>query len=316
MRPASELPKPFDTRAFTLGQGTDARLTRRRLLGDDLVRPTRGVRLHASHAAEFLDRAVAYQLAVPDSVISHITAAALWGFWLPLDLQASTDIHLTRPPGSRGPRRCGCIGHTGPLLACDIVRGRKAVVTGPERTWCDLAAVLELDELIIAGDFLLKRRSPFSTEAKLATAAAAMTRRRGCAAAREALLWIRPRTDSAKETELRLLLVRAGLPEPAVNCAILDGEGRLGDGGRYVEEPDMMYGKYKIALQYDGGHPISEAQRRRDIGRDEQIIELGWRVLRFTQQDLDDPWSTGPAAVARTRCALLERGWSPDPPKE
>ncbi len=84
------------------------------------------------------------------------------------------------------------------------------------------------------------RRSPFSTEAKLATAAAAMTRRRGCAAAAEALQWIRPRTDSAKETELRLLLVHARLPEPAVNCAMLDGEGRLGDGGRYVEEPDMM----------------------------------------------------------------------------
>ncbi|MBG0738128.1 hypothetical protein IV500_01590 [Paeniglutamicibacter antarcticus] len=112
MRPASELPKLFNTRAFTLGQGTAADLTLRRLLGADLIRPTRGVRLHSSLAAELLERAVAYQLAVPDGAISHITAAVVWGFWLPLE--------------------------------SDVVRGRKAVVT-PERTWCDLAAMARPD---------------------------------------------------------------------------------------------------------------------------------------------------------------------------
>lgn len=92
---------------------------------------------------------------------------------------------------------------------------------------------------------------------------------------------IRADTDSPKETELRLLLVRAGLPEPAINMPMFD------ETGGWIQDPDMSYEDYKIAIQYDGGHHSSPAQRRSDIFRDEDARGLGWLVVVLTQWDLD-----------------------------
>ncbi len=298
------LPSPLDSHAFNLAEAAARDIGPGRLRGKDLAKPTRGVRLHSSIASDLIERARAYQLAAFDAVVSHITAAILWGFWLPLDLQRITVIHVSRPAKARAVRRAGAIGHNATLADADVVHGSRVVSTSPERTWCDLASVLSLDELIIAGDFLLKRRLPLSSPAKLQAAVARMSGRRGVLKAREAMEWIRERTDSAKETEIRLLLLRAGLPEPAINCAVLDANSA------YLEEPDMTYPKFKIALQYDGGHHISEDQRRWDISRDERIIEVGWRVLKLTQLDLNQPHGGGePSVVSRTRAALIQRSW-------
>lgn len=298
------LPSPLDSHAFSLADAAARNIGPGRLRGKDLDKPTRGVRLHSSIAADLIQRARAYQLAASDAVVSHITAAILWCFWLPLDLQGTLEIHVSRPPGARAVRRAGAIGHNATLADADVVHGASVVCTSVERTWCDLATVLSLDELIIAGDFLLKRRAPLSSVAKLNAAVARMSGRRGVLKAREALEGIRERTDSAKESEIRLLLLRAGLPEPSINCAVLDAYGA------YLEEPDMTYPKFKIALQYDGGHHINEDQRRWDISRDERIIEIGWRVLKLTQLDLNQPHGGGePSVVSRTRAALIQRGW-------
>ena len=298
------LPSPLDSRAFNLAEAAARDIGPGRLRAKDLEKPTRGVRLHSSLAADLVERVRAYQLAVPDAVVSHITAAIIWGFWLPLDLQRITLIHVSRPPKERALRREGAVGHNATLAEDDVIHGSRIVSTSAERTWCDLAAVLSLDELIIAGDFLVKRRGPLSSLAKLHTAVAQMRGRRGAKKAREALEWVRERTDSAKETELRLMLVRAGLPEPAINAPVQDPQGR------FLEEPDMSYQEYKIAFQYDGGHHINEDQRRWDISRDERIIEIGWRVLKLTQLDLNEPPGGGESpAVTRTRRALSERGW-------
>jgi hypothetical protein len=70
---------------------------------------------------------------------------------------------------------------------------------------------------------------------------------------------MRADTDSPKETELRLLLIRAGLPEPAINRPLFD------EAGGWVQDPDMSYQEFKIAIQYDGGHHATPAQRRSDL---------------------------------------------------
>ncbi|MDQ6753006.1 MAG: hypothetical protein M3017_06295 [Actinomycetota bacterium] len=57
-------------------------------------------------------------------------------------------------------RRTGAIGHHATLADADVVHGASVVCTSVERTWCDLAAALSLDELIIAGDFLLNAAHP------------------------------------------------------------------------------------------------------------------------------------------------------------
>ncbi|WP_240689986.1 endonuclease domain-containing protein [Arthrobacter sp. PAMC25564] len=159
---------------------------------------------------------------------------------------------------------------------------------------------------MIAGDFLLRRRNPLATIDALD---AFLTGKRGKPGYRRATCarrLMRANTDSPKETELRLLLLRHGLPEPGINVPIFD------ETGGWIQDPDMSYEEQKIAIQYDGAHHADPVQRRNDIFRDESARDAGWRVVVLTQRDLT-PTGPGmePAAVTRVRAALTQRGWSP-----
>jgi hypothetical protein len=83
--------------------------------------------------------------------------------------------------------------------------------------------------------------------------------------------------------------------------------------GRWIQDPDLSFEKQKIAIQYDGGHHATPAQRRSDIFRDEDARDAGWRVVVLTQWHLT-PFAPGTEpAVTRVRDALTERGWNPAP---
>ncbi|MEK0154884.1 hypothetical protein [Arthrobacter oryzae] len=248
MRPPSELPDHLRGGPFTLEQARSAGLTRRRLRASDLARPCTGARVSASAEATLLLRVAAVG-AVTGAVVSHLSAALLWGFPLPLTWQNNDLLHLACPVGRRALRRKGVVGHQLSLEPSDITPGR--------HVQCTL---------------------------------------------------MRARTDSPKETEVRLLLRRYGLPEPAINEPMFD------EAGRWIQDPDMSYEQEKVAIQYDGGHHASVAQRRSDIFRDEDAKEAGWRVVVLTHLDLDllVP-GMEPRAVTRVRKALVERGWAPEP---
>ncbi len=307
MRLPSELPQDLRHRPFTVAQARSAGLTRRRLRASDLVRPCRGARVSAVAGDTLLLRASAL-VAVTGAVVSHLSAAVLWGFPLPLELQDIDVVHLTCSPGQRAVRRKGVVGHQLILEPAEITSGRHVQCTSPLRTWFDLAGILGPDDLVIAGDFLFRRRNPLATLAELDDFLSGKTGKPGYRRARRARALMRTQTDSAKETEVRLLLRRHGLPEPAINVPMFDGSGR------WIQDPDMSYEREKIAIQYDGGHHASPAQRRSDIFRDEDAKEAGWRVVVLTQSDLD-PFVPGtePRAVTRVRKALVERGWAPEP---
>jgi very-short-patch-repair endonuclease len=306
MRLPSELPQDLRHRPFTVVQAQSAGLTRRRLRASDLVRPCRGARVSAAADDTLLVRATAL-VAVTGGVVSHLSAAVLWGFPLPLALQNIDVVHLTCGAGQRAVRRKGVVGHQLVLQPPEITTGRHLQCTSPLRTWFDLAGILGLDDLVIAGDFLFRRRNPLATVAELDNFLSGKTGKSGYRKAIRARDLLRTRTDSPKETEVRLLLRRHGLPEPAINVPMFDS------AGSWIQDPDMSYEREKIAIQYDGGHHASPAQRRSDIFRDENAREAGWRVVVLTQRDLD-PFAPGmePSAVTRVRKALVERGWAPE----
>ena len=200
------------------------------------------------------------------------------------------------------------MGHQQSVDSEEIVAGSRVHCTSPLRTWFDLAGMLSLDDLVIAGDFLLQRRNPLATLDELDAYLRRRKGRPGYPNALRARALLRAGTDSPKETELRLLLVRHGLPEPGINVPIFDATGG------WIQDPDMSYEREKVALQYDGGHHANPAQRRSDIFRDERARDAGWRVVVLTQWD-PTPFSPGmePTAVTRVRTALVERGWAPAP---
>jgi hypothetical protein len=305
MRPPSELPQHLLSGPFTMAQARSAGLGRRRTRAADLTSPCHGVRA-AADLGDGLPERVRALSAITGAVVSHTSAAVLWGFPLPPAVERLLAVHLTTQPGQRAVRRNGVVGHQQALAPGDIIVGRQVKCTSPLRTWFDLAGILSLDELVIAGDFLVRRSNPLTTLSKLDAYLDGMRGRPGYRRALHARALVRANTDSPKETELRLLLLCHGLPEPQINAPI------FGQDGRWLQDPDLSYEDEMVAIQYDGGHHATPAQRRSDIFRDENARDAGWRVVVLTQWDLT-PRAPGmqPSAVARVRVALRERGWIP-----
>jgi len=80
------------------------------------------------------------------------------------------------------------------------------------------------------------------------------------------------------ETRLRLVLVQAGLPRPLVQVSLRNRDGL------FVGRPDLYYPPQRLAIEYDGAtHRESLAADNR---RQNRLIEAGYRILRFTANDV------------------------------
>jgi very-short-patch-repair endonuclease len=250
-------------------------------------------------------RAREYAARMPDDqFFSHTTAAILHGLPIPAYLfvdRSTLDVATTVREHRRAGR--GVVGHfvlAGQVTVMDV-RGLQAA--SAVDAWCQLSSVLSVEELVIMGDSLVRRQQPFATREQLESAVAQYVGHPGVRRLRAALEWIRPRTDSPRETTLRLIIVQAGLPEPEVNVEMFN---RFGE---FMALGDLVYVRYKILIEYDGGeHRENEKQFHRDIDRLDEPMEEGWRVIRVNNSHLGHRQHT---LIARIRRALLERGWVP-----
>lgn len=160
-------------------------------------------------------------LLLPGQYFSHTTAAVLLGMRLPRRFDEGV-LHVTSTRGRRAPRRRGIVGHRSDCPPLDL----RLPVSDPIETWLHCAELLATRDLVVMGDGLLARRRPVADLDRLARAIDEHVRLAGVVRLRAALERLRPRTDSAMETLLRLAVVDAGFPEPAVNLPILDASGR------------------------------------------------------------------------------------------
>jgi hypothetical protein len=269
---------------------------------------SRGIRVPADSAATGAAALRAYTDLDDESILSFASSARLWNAPLPGWLEADWRIHLARRRGRSTPRRVNVVGHQLVLLPDEVVELDGVRLTSPARTWLDLAAVLSIDDLVIAGDSLVCEHGhefPVPREAlcsieELRSMVERHPGSRGVRKARVALELIRVGADSPPETRLRLELVRAGLPEPELNCVL------WGVHGAPVLWPDAAYAEWRISIQYDGaGHAPSE-QYLRDIRRESVTREHGWLELRVSKDDLV---GDHPAVGRKVRAALESRGW-------
>jgi hypothetical protein len=234
----------------------------------------------------------ALDISVPGSYISHQTAAELWGRLVP----ACSDVHVTMPGEAPRTRRQGIKAHsTRGSTKTSTLQG--LAIASPTQTFLDLACSLDLVELVVLGDSLVKAKRVTPEDL---VAAASEWVGNGVVRARRAARFARKGVDSPKETRLRMLLVLAGLPEPTVNVIIRnpDGSWRM----RF----DLSYPGLKLIIEYDGRqHAENSGQWRRDLSRREELDGLGWRLIVVTSDDLRD----APEAVLnRVRDALIDRG--------
>lgn len=239
----------------------------------------------------------------PGHYFSGISAARIHGLYLPPRLEASGIVHVTAISPTRAPRARGVVGRQIKPSHAEVGYIGAVPVLSPVDTWCELASVLTVAELVEMGDGLVRRVRPLATMDELADAVARSAGRRGSRTLRAAFARVRPGTDSRQETRLRLAIVDAGLPEPLVNAEIRD---RL---GRFLALGDLVYPEWKVLVEYDGAHHLaSEQQGHHDVDRLDLLMADGWRVIRVHREHMANGV---PGRTRALRQAILSAGWRP-----
>lgn len=222
-------------------------------------------------------------------VIAGLSAAAVHGArWV--DATAPLEIlHSNRNPLP------GLRIHSDRLESDEYALIDGVPVTTPARTAVDLGCWHPVNDAVAVIDDLLR-----ATDCKVAECQLLADRypgRRGMQSARAAIGLADAGAQSPKETWLRLLLIRAGLPRPQTQIPVSEEFG----GVTYYL--DMGWEDFMVAAEYDGEqHRRDRWQYTWDIRRRETLERLGWIVIQVVAGDR-------PAdIVSRVSAALARRG--------
>jgi hypothetical protein len=290
------LPLELERRPFSV---RDSGLPAKRLRASDLDRSVRGTRQIVSpDEPSYRSRCERFAIRLAgNTFFSHTSAARLLGAPLPLHVELDPTVHISVAAPLPSPHAQGLIGHRLAVDDGDVVTSRGLRHTSAARTWCDLATLLTLDDLVAVGDYFVHWRSPFTSVEAIARRVAGMNGARGIRLARVALPLLSDRPESRQESRLRLIVLRGGLPEPEINHEIVDSET-----GRHVR-PDFIFRKHKLILEYQGDYHRTKKQWRKDMTRRSRLEADGWYVMELNADDLDDPREL----VARIQRALARR---------
>jgi very-short-patch-repair endonuclease len=270
------------------GVGAGSPQVSRRLATDRLHRVERGV-----YAVDGLppdpDRdLLATTLATRGLVaVSHLAAARR--FDIPGYSRAPLEISVQR--GVRLRRGHLRVHESTDLDRCRIVEVDGIPVTDPARTLLDLARYVGPQRL--ARNMEACRRGQLVDWPDLVRTLIAHARkgRPGIRRFREVLSANSHRnevTDSDFEMLVLALLIEHGLPEPVLHHQVWDGD-------RFVAEVDLAYPQRKIAMECDGAVHRHKEVHERDLPRQNDLVLLGWTVLRFTP----DRYWTRPETIVR-----------------
>ena len=254
-----------------------AGITDKQLRSRDVARLSRDTNLPAALVHELPVRIEAVLLSAPaGAVVSHATAAALWGLSIPLQPDEPR-VHLTVTTGSAvRARRDRCI-HRSPLTPDDVTRRLDLALTTPERTWCDLAAVLTPPALLAVTDQLL---AFWCTREGLSAQLSRHPSRRGSARGRSVLAVADGRAESPMESVLRWMLHEAGLPAPVLQFVVRSA------AGEFLGRADLAWPDRRLIVEFDGDVHRERRTFVKDLRRQNGLVAEGWTVLRFTSADL------------------------------
>ncbi|WIM88690.1 type IV toxin-antitoxin system AbiEi family antitoxin [Candidatus Mycobacterium wuenschmannii] len=164
-------------------------------------------------------------------------------------------------------------------IECDeisVVDGMR--VTTPARTALDIARRYPINTSVAAIDALAQAVTLKPADIELLVSR--YRGRRGMCRARAALDLIDDGAQSPKESWLRLLLIRGGLPAPQTQIPVRD------EFGCVVAYLDMGWEDILVAVEYDGDHHRTDrVQYVKDIRRLEMVEHRGWILVRVVAGD-------------------------------
>lgn len=235
--------------------------------------------------------AVQLQTARPPLLVRE-SAALVWG--LPLArVPARTHVAQTARPGDSS--AADMARHVVAVPAAHRTVHRGVHVTTLERTVVDCAAALDPYAGLVVADAALHVGADRHAMRSMLEEASG---RRGVRRARAVVDAADGGSESPGETWVRWTVLRFGLPQPQTQVPVQTAAGWYW--------ADLGYPAWRVLVEYDGagkyGTDRADAVEalRRERRRQLAVEEAGWRVLRVTAADRQNP----PALVSRLQAVL------------
>lgn len=229
-----------------------------------------------------------------DATVSHESAALLWGMEL-----ATTPERRSVTVGRDRSRtaHAGARVHRSDVGDEERVERNGIWVTSALRTALDLCRCLPLPEAVAVTDSALRRA--LVTVEELTAALCALPPGVGRAQVARVLRLIDPESGSVLESLCRVLLQQAGVGPEHTQMVVRT------PGGQWIGRVDFAWPSAGLVVETDGfAFHADRASYRRDRRRGNALVLAGWRVLRFSWEDVVH---APDEVVAAVRAALLER---------
>lgn len=287
--PGATAPDALGRRPFTWRQSVDAGISRRELKG--CQRLAHGVYLRRGIRVDpWIEGQAALLIGGPAAFVSHHLAARIYGAVVP----RTPHWHISVPPGAWRSKNGAVKAHASARVPSSF---RSLPITTPSDTFLDLATHLDLVDLVVLGDCLVRKNriSPEMLVESMDEAAG-----KGGILARRAAQLVRRGVDSSMESRCRMLRVLSGLPELETDIRIYDEHGRV---RRRLDAGDR---KSRTAVEYDGRHHIQrQEQWVADLGRREELEDDEWRIVVLVAPDI---YSTPGRSIERMAKVFRARG--------
>lgn len=268
--PAELASGPFARRAV-LGSVTD-----RTLAG-----PAYQSLLRGAHQAAELDvtheaRIRAVRAVMPaDAVLGGRSALWVWGVRV---ASQEEPVEIVLPPTRRVRQRAELRVRGDVLRADEVVESPLGPVTSPARTAFDLGRRGSLRDSVPLLDALAHVTQVSAEE--VMPLVRAHRGARHLMRLPEALAEVDGRSESIRESLLRLLVIEAGFPRPDLQYTVLDV------ARRFVARVDLAWPELRLALEYDGSHHDDPAQIALDRRRLSALHRCGWSVVVIDRHQL------------------------------
>ncbi|WP_244929728.1 hypothetical protein [Nocardioides sp. W7] len=285
-----------------LEEGWNDRAIRRRLADRSWVKLRHGAylptpiwdQLDESGRHGLLARAVQLQ-ASTEVVLSHVSGlpeydAPTWG----LDL---SEVHVTRKDDRTGRREAGVCQHCGTIEEGDVVTRNGVEVMSATRLALEVTTIASVEASLCVVNYLLHAGA--TTPEALARRNEKMTHWPHTLSTDLVLRLADPRIESVGESRSFHLCFRYRLPMPKSQYEVRDESGQL------LGRVDFAWPEHKVFLEFDGKVKyeklLKPGERASDVvireKRREELIcrRTGWRCIRITWADLEDPERTAAA---------------------